>query len=68
MTNFYRFPLVLIALFVLANVVFCQWNHRETQEGVYRMDDSVIRYVESLEEAEKSQVTRKPSPFGQGIL
>lgn len=68
MTNFYRFPLVLVALLVLANVVFCQWNHRETQEGVFRMDDSVIRYVETLERADKAEVTRKPSGFGQGIL
>ncbi|TGL66468.1 hypothetical protein [Leptospira jelokensis] len=68
MTNFYRFPLVLSALFVLGNIVFCQWNHRDSQEGVFRMDDSVIRYVETLEGAEKSQVTKKPSPFGQGIL
>ncbi|XDD45189.1 hypothetical protein AB3N60_10720 [Leptospira sp. WS39.C2] len=68
MTKFYRFPLVLSALFLLANIVFCQWSHRETQEGVFRMDDSVIRYVETLERAEKSQITKKPSGFGQGIL
>lgn len=68
MTKFYRFPLVLSALFIVGNIVFCQWNHRETQEGVFRMNDSVIRYVETLEEAEKGEITRKPSGFGQGIL
>ncbi|TGM44648.1 hypothetical protein EHQ92_13510 [Leptospira biflexa] len=68
MTKFYRFPLVLSVLFLLANLVFCQWSHRETHEGVYRMDDSVIRYVEMLEATEKGQVVKKPSALGQGIL
>ncbi|TGL46758.1 hypothetical protein EHQ59_17120 [Leptospira kemamanensis] len=68
MTKFTRFPLVLSALFLLGNVIFCQWNHRDPQEGVFRMNDSVIRYVESLENSEKIQVTKKPSGLGQGIL
>lgn len=68
MTTFYRFPLVLSALFFLANVLFCQWNHRDSQEGVFRMNDSVIRYVESLEAKENGKVIIKSSGSNEGLL
>ncbi|MCT8332058.1 hypothetical protein NUH30_00090 [Leptospira sp. 85282-16] len=67
MSNSYRFPLVLAVLFFAANLLVCRFMHKETTEGVFRMDDSVIRYVEALEAADAHKASSKPS-FGNNDL
>lgn len=52
MSASFRFPLVLAFLFFSANLIYCSYSHRERTEGVFRVDDSVIRYLENLESKE----------------
>ncbi|MBM9547760.1 hypothetical protein JWG40_12075 [Leptospira sp. 201903074] len=68
MSNAYRFPLVLALLFFAANFLFCGWMHKERPEGVFRMDDSVIRYMEALEAADAHKTSTKPSFGNNGLL
>lgn len=68
MSNAYRFPLVLALLFFAANLLVCRLVHNETSEGVFRMDDSVIRYMEALEASDVSKTSTKPSFGNSGLL
>ncbi|MCW7493044.1 hypothetical protein ND861_11630 [Leptospira sp. 2 VSF19] len=68
MSNAVRFPLVLILVFFAANLLVCRLGHKETTEGVFRMDDSVIRYVEALEAADAHKSSSKPSFGNNGLL
>lgn len=67
MSNAFRFPLVLTMIFFFANLLVCRLGHKESSEGVFRMDDSVIRYVEALEAADVHKTSSKPA-FGNNDL
>ncbi|TGK83305.1 hypothetical protein EHQ31_00900 [Leptospira montravelensis] len=67
MPNAFRFPLVLTMIIFFANLLVCRLVHKESSEGVFRMDDSVIRYVEALEAADAHKASSKPS-FGNNDL
>ncbi|EMY69479.1 hypothetical protein [Leptospira vanthielii] len=68
MSNAYRFPLVLALLFFAANLLVCRLVHNESTEGVFRMDDSVIQYMEALEAADVNKTSTKPSFGNNGLL
>ncbi|PJZ45621.1 hypothetical protein [Leptospira brenneri] len=68
MSNSYRFPLVLTLLFFAANFFFCRLMHKEKAEGVFRMDDSVIRYTEALEASDSAKTSTKTSFGNNGLL
>lgn len=68
MSNSYRFPLVLAVLFFAANFLVCRLMHKETTEGVFRMDDSVIRYTEALEASDSGKTSTKTSFGNNGLL
>ncbi|TGL45950.1 hypothetical protein [Leptospira perdikensis] len=68
MSRRYRFPLVLTLLFFAANFLVCRLMHKENTEGVFRMDDSVIRYMDALEASETGESTSKPSFSNHGLL
>ncbi|EKJ88658.1 hypothetical protein [Leptospira meyeri] len=68
MSNSYRFPLVLALLFFAANLLVCRFVHKETTEGVFRMDDSVIRYTEALEASDAHKTSTKTTFGTNGLL
>lgn len=68
MSRRYRFPLVLTLLFFAVNFLVCRVMHKENTEGVFRMDDSVIQYMDALEAADTGKSTSKSSFSDHGLL
>ncbi|MCU0824249.1 MAG: hypothetical protein MUF77_06365 [Leptospira sp.] len=64
----FRFPLVLAFAFFSANFIYCGFSHRESKAGVFRVDDSVIRYLENIESQETQSLDSSNLNTESGLL